>query len=212
MQLEFTDGLNITKPVTRDCYRLMLKISDLWFAFEHLVKTSCDVIPKKKIKLKNGKASESMTDLYDSETINTLGFLPITSHFNQLLKEHVLHKDSWRNEVYIFLGILKKNTLRETQETISDLIDVIRNSRDLEEKHIFALAYGIRNIYVHKGVSAALGGKKYEVKRALYSALYDCLILYSLALGNRYCESKLEIINKIYGNRVNTPSAVLANQ
>ena len=36
LQVEFTDDLNIKSETVRDCYRLMLKIADLWFAFEHL--------------------------------------------------------------------------------------------------------------------------------------------------------------------------------
>ncbi|NJM45275.1 MAG: hypothetical protein HC860_03215 [Alkalinema sp. RU_4_3] len=46
MKIEFTDNLRITKGDTRACYMMMLKVSDLWFAFEHLLEIASEVIPR----------------------------------------------------------------------------------------------------------------------------------------------------------------------
>jgi hypothetical protein len=184
MKIEFTDNLPITREDTRACYVLMLKISDLWFAFEHLVNTACEVIPK-------DAASPNKVDLYQDSTLEAIGFHDITSNFNRLLYEHVLHKKTFRREVYPLLAYLKNNTRSGTRSMISDTILLIRDKKELQAKHIFALAYGIRNIYVHEGVAAALGTSNYQVKRILYSVLYDALILYSLELGDSYCREKL---------------------
>lgn len=184
MEIKFTDSLSITREDTRACYILMLKISDLWFAFEHLVQTACDVIPK-------DEDQNSKVNCYSKSTLERLGFDSITSSFNELLKSQVLHQAAWRREVYLLIQYLVNNTERGAQKLIADALQHLRESRELEAKHIFALAYGVRNIYVHKGVAAALGSKNYKVKRAFYLVMYDTLILYSLALGNAYCCKKL---------------------
>jgi hypothetical protein len=180
MRIEFNDNLPIKDEDTRACYMLMLKISDLWFAFEHLVQTSSELIP-------TDAPSRSSVDLYRDSTLAALGFPDITSHFNRLLYTHVLHKPNYRKEMYRLLAYLKNNTKGGTKNAIADTIARIKEKQELQTKHIFALAYGIRNVYVHKGVAAALGSKNYRLKRVLYSILYDSLILYSLALGDAYC-------------------------
>lgn len=78
-----------------------------------------------------------------------------------------------------------------TQKTISEVTFLMKEKEQLQAKHVFALVYGVRNIYVHQGVAAALGNSNYAVKKALYSVLYDSLILYSLALGDAYCRKYL---------------------
>lgn len=184
MKIEFTDQLPITREDTRACYTLMLKIADLWFAFEHLVDVVSEVIPQ-------DVADPNKMNFYQESTLRALGFQDITSNFNCLLYEHVLHKETSRREVYHILAYLKNNTIRGTKKLISDIILLVKDKKELQPKHIFALAYGIRNIYVHKGVAAALGSSNYHIKRVLYSVLYDALILYSLALGDAYCCKKL---------------------
>ncbi|RUR73935.1 hypothetical protein ACF3DV_25305 [Chlorogloeopsis fritschii PCC 9212] len=184
MKIEFNDNLRITKEDTRACYMLMLKISDLWFAFEHLVKTASEVIPK-------DTNFHSKVDFYQESTLEALGFNPITSNFNQLMYGKVLHREAWRREVYHLLAYLKNNTTGGTQKLIEAAIILIKDNNALQAKHIFSIAYGIRNIYVHEGVSAALGSRNYQVKRALYLVVYDILVLYSLALADSYCCKKL---------------------
>lgn len=186
MKIEFTDELRISKEDTRACYILMLKITDLWFAFEHLVDTANEVIPK------DTSSANSKVDFYQESTLKALGFDVITSNLNQLLYGQVLHDKRYRREVYLLLAYLKNNTTGGTKNLISDTKLLISDKKELQAKHIFALAYGIRIVYVHEGVAAALGSSNYRVKRLLYSVLYDALILYSLVLGNSYCCKKLK--------------------
>ena len=186
IEIEFTDDLRIIKEDTRACYRLMLKLSDLWFSFEHLVRTAADAIPNDM----NTK-SKSKVNFYQQRTQEELGFNKITDNFNQILTSKILHEKGWKQEINQLFAYLVSRTTGETKRIIADAILQIDQKKEFQAKHIFALAYGIRNIYVHEGVAAALGGKNYEVKKTLYQALYDTLILYSLALGNAYCCKRL---------------------
>ena len=46
LQFQFSDRLNITKPDTRACYKLMYRIADVWYAFEHLLNVSDTELPR----------------------------------------------------------------------------------------------------------------------------------------------------------------------
>lgn len=120
--------------------------------------------------------------------MKALGLDDITLNFNNLLRDRVLHAQTYRREIYMMLAYLKNGTKGGTQQLLIEAMALIKEKRPLKEKHIFALAYGIRNIYLHNGVAAALGHSKYKAKRALYSVLHDSLILYSLTLGDSYCQ------------------------
>ena len=184
LQIAFTDERDKRRAeATRDCYQLMLKISDLWFSFEHLIRVADDVIERQ------GKAT---FDPYDDQTLSKIGFLTVSQTCNDLLYTRVLHKSRWRQELYgSLLPYLKNNTRGHTKTTIAEVHDTVKAKNPLQTRHVLALAYGLRNIYAHEGVSAALGGKNYEAKRELYRVVYDALALYSIALSTHYAEQKL---------------------
>jgi hypothetical protein len=192
MRIQFTDSLPIKNEDTRACYELMLKIADLWSAFEHLTETVSKLIEKDKRPSNNSKV-----DLYQDSTMKTLGFDNITLNFNELLWDRVLHTPGYRNEIYMMLAYLKNGTKRQTQKLLVEAMALIKERHPLQEKHIFALAYGIRNIYLHDGVAAALGHRNHKAKRALYLVLHDSLILYSLTLGDSYCQKYLQTMDSV---------------
>lgn len=184
MQIDLSGVSNIKRQDTRDCYVLMIKIADLWFSYEHLQRLAREIFPwKKKYKT---------VDAFDQETMSVLGFDPITENFNCLMRSHVLHTPAFRKQIYLLLEILKENTKDGTQTTIGEIKPLIRDGARLDTRHAMALAYGLRNVYAHKGVAAAMGLDDYRVKKALYLVVYDTLMLYSLALGSAYCRGKLE--------------------
>ncbi len=189
MRIEFTDDLRITSEEIRACYRLMLKISDLWSAFEHLVKVASKLIAKDK-----EPGNTSKVDLYQDSTMRTLGFNAITLNVNELWRDRVIHVPTYRHEIHMMLAYLENGTKGQTKKLLVEVRQLIKKKQPLREKHIFALAYGIRNIYLHDGVAAALGHPKYQAKRALFKLLHDSLILYSLALGDSYCQKYLQTL------------------
>jgi hypothetical protein len=191
MQVTFKDNLPITQDDTRACYNLMIKIADLWFASEHLQSVCSGVIQKSPGKEK------SKIDCFSDEILKGIGFCPITANFNELLWSNVIQKTAWRREIYMILDYLKKIIQGTTSKLIEEGRAGIKNRESLQPKHVFSICYGLRNAYAHEGVVAALGSGGYHVKRALYSVLYDTLILYSLALANAYCKIKLSEINNL---------------
>jgi len=178
MKIDLSEVPRLTQQETRDCYILMLKISDLWFSFEHLSK-----IAESDIKKKSGKSS---VDLYDSATLASTGLDVVTEHFNSMLNTRVLYQSKWRQVIYKLLAYLKNNTVNHTQRTLGEIRDLIKDRKPLQTKHSFALVYGLRNLYVHKGVTASLGSKQYTVHRAFFMVLHDAVLLYSLALAGRF--------------------------
>lgn len=187
LKIDFTDTLPIRSDYTRQCYLLMIKIADLWFAFEHLVETASYLIPKDACL-----ANKSKTDLYQESTLLLIGFHSTTDNFNALISTHLVNKPRQRRELYLILAYIKKNIQNKTKKLIEETITFIKNKQNLHTKHILALCYGIRNIYAHNGVAAALGSKNYRFKQIFYLILYDSLVLYALSLGNHYCIKYLE--------------------
>lgn len=161
----------------------MLKISDLWFSFEHLSKVAADDIKK--------KSDASSVDLYDSAGLTSTGLDVVTEQFNNTLNARVLHRSDWRKVIYGLLAYLKNNTKGGTKSTLGEIRDLIKDRQPLQTKHGFALAYGLRNLYVHQGVTAALGSKQYAVNRAFFMVVHDAVLLYSLALGGSFSRVRL---------------------
>ena len=107
---------------------------------------------------------------------------------------YLLCKPAYRKETFMMLAYLRNGTRGGTRALLADSIRLVKGESALQARHIFALAYGLRNIYVHNGVAAALGSRNYKAKRVLYEALHDSLILYSLALGDSYCQRYLKSV------------------
>lgn len=168
---------------TKKCYKLMLKITDLWFAFEHLCKVAKDTFPL---------SSNQKIAPYDDAFYKRIGMNKITKHFNELLYAEILHKKNWRKEFYLWSYYLQNNVHGGVKSTVGSLKKLVQEKESFQERHIFALAYALRNLYVHKGIAAALGSNDYKFKVKLYSLLYDTLVLYSFYLANEYCKEKIK--------------------
>lgn len=184
LDIRFSDGLNIKQEDTRACYLLMLRVSDLWFAFEHLTKLS-------KARIPHDASRAGSVDLYSATSIQSNGLAPIVANFNNLMAENVRKKPAWRTEVYRVVAYLGNNTERQTQAVVREIDKKVGDGLDLEAKHLFAIAYAVRNVYVHKGVTAALGAKNYGLKRRLYETVFDSLVLSAFALSLAYCRKYL---------------------
>ncbi len=155
---------------------MTLKISELWSAFEHLVRITQDIVPVK---------GNSRIDLYNAATLNEIGFCIVTGIRTNLLYDHVLHQSECRQEMYgSFLPYLAKNAKGGTRTAVGQVYGLIKTRQPLREKHILGLAYRIRNSCAFQGISAALGSRNSAFKQAHYLVIFDILALYSLTLSD----------------------------
>ncbi|GAA5531244.1 hypothetical protein [Herpetosiphon gulosus] len=162
-------------------------IIDLFEGLSKNPQTASYLIPKDAYL-----SNKSKTDLYQESTLLLIGFHSTTDNFNALISTHLVNTPQQRRELYLILAYIRNNTQNKTKKLIEETITFIKNKQNLHTKHILALCYGIRNIYAHNGVAAALGSENYRFKQIFYLILYDSLVLYALSLGNHYCIKYLE--------------------
>lgn len=182
LELSFSDQLNIHREDTRACYVLMYKISDLWYAFEHLLAIAPPTIPCE---------SKSKVAPFSRETVEVVGLVPVSELFGELSGQHVTAESKWRKELYPVLSYFINNTERGTKKALQRSLKAVKEKNPWGIEDLLALAYGIRNLYVHKGVMAALGTQDYALKRRLYQVILDCLKLAAFQLGSAYAECAL---------------------
>jgi len=199
LSIEFSDDLGIVRPDTRACYVLMYRITDVWYAFEHLLSVADAEIPR---------ASDSKIVLYSPDVIVATGLAEVGHLFGRLIAENVTRESSWRRELYPVLAYFVNNTQRGTKKALEQVLARVKAKESLGLGDLLALSYGLRNLYVHEGVMASMGTKDYALKRRLYEVILDCLTLAAFALGSSYAE---RVVTK-WGSKVETGGAAAAQQ
>lgn len=186
MQIGFNDASRVSREDTIACYALMLKISDLWASFEHLQSLLNNVVPKEL-------TANSKVNFYREQTLASLNCSPIVSNFTQLFYDEVFTTKVRMRDMFRMLPYLKNNTKGAASSGTHDFISQLKLSGKIpfNARHIFALAYALRNLYVHDGIAAAMGSGNYKLKRDFYEVLYDTLILFSLRFGYEYASRML---------------------
>lgn len=182
--IRFNDELKITREDTRKCYELMLKLSDLWFAYEHLLHVCEQIIPPPQ-------PNSNKCNKYPEEKYRLWGINDLIELGNSLFWQSLFHTSANRKWFYPYLGIMKKNTRSGTKNLLQEVHEAVKDKNKMEVRHFLVLVYGIRNIYVHQGMNATMGSEKYHLKRLLFEALHDILSLLCIQLGTVYLKEKL---------------------
>jgi predicted secreted protein len=184
MQIEYEHEMTgVTRAETQLVYKYMLKISDLWGAFEHLYET-CDEEGWVK------KSFRSSYNLYDEETQDTHGFQQVVTAFNEVLAEEIYPDKAQKRNLHVTMAYLKKHTNKYIGGSLSLAKVPVKENAPLSMEHINALVYGLRNLYIHKGVAASMGLKSIKFRVLLYSMLYEYLVVCCYRLGVAYCKGK----------------------
>ena len=185
MEIGYNHGMSsITRAQTQDVYRYMLKISDLWFAFEYIC-----VQANIRGHVKKFEKCKSKCDIYPQITITLLQIDEPVKAFNVHLQDAFSVNKMYKVELYRILAYLGNNTNPFLKQEMKNFKTLLKGNTEfnLEFKNINYLLYALRNIYVHKGVSASLGTKSMKFKVMLYSMLYEYLIVVCHQIGYRFC-------------------------
>ena len=185
MEIDYNHGMSsVTRAQTQDVYRYMLKISDLWFAFEYIC-----VQANIRGNVKMFEKCRSKCDIYPQTTIASLQINKPVKAFNVHLQEAFSVNKMFKVELYRILAYLGNNTNNFLKQEMKNFKSLLKGNTefDLEFKNINYLLYALRNIYVHKGVSASLGTKSMKFKNMLYSMLYEYLLVVCHQIGYRFC-------------------------
>jgi len=159
---------------TKETYIQISKCNEAWFSFEAM-KKFCDSFGW-------NSTNENKYKLFSSPELENIALIDILLLTNSRIRADIYSKSKTRIDIKGYAGFLERNSTSPGLKTaLGDVRDKIElGEEDLTTTDLLALAYGIRNTYVHEGVSALSGIERYKNKICLLKILYDFLILSQL--------------------------------
>ena len=185
LQVGFDSSISYTSTeTTRKTYGLILKLNDLWFAYEGLYKLCSENSYLKSNPTKSDPfTDQKITDLLlDDKVLN----------FGQYLHDNTYVNTNIKNDFVSYLQYLKANSTGATQNSLLEsfrLKAVINDYPKFNE--ILSLIYGMRNMYVHNTDTAKSGVNYYKTKILALKNCSDFLILVCMSISNKIIEEQI---------------------
>lgn len=177
LQIGFDNTISYTKTkTTRKIYSLILKLNDVWFAYEGLYK----ICLEKNYLRRNHTKSDPFT----SEKVTELLLDDIVGRFGTYLKRNLNENTRLRNDFTNYLTYLKIHSEGKTQPRLLEgFKKKIEDDQLPEFNQILSLIYGIRNMYVHNTDTAKSGVRQYKTKIEFLKICGDFLTLTVLKIA-----------------------------
>ncbi len=188
LQISFDNSISYTKTeTTRKTYRLILKLNDLWFAYEGLYKL-----------LQEGnylRSNPTKSDPFTQERIEEFELDECIDFFNDYLDAHFYTNPRRKNDTESYIQHLIDHSTGRTQPLLlENLKNNIQQEFEAPFNQILALIYAIRNMYVHNADSARTGVKQYQTKIELLKNCIDFLIISILKISVFIINERVENI------------------
>lgn len=189
LQIGFDNSISYTNTDTiRKIYRLILKLNDLWFAYEGLYKLCTENSYLKS----NSTKSDPFTDqkiadlLLDDKVLNFGQYLHDNTYLNTMIK----------NDFVRYLQYLKDNSTGATQLRLLESFRLKANNNERPKfNEILSLIYSMRNMYVHNTDTAKSGVNIFNTKILSLKNCSDFLILISLSISIKIIEEYILTID-----------------
>jgi|GEM_PF-3066361 len=195
-RIQFDDSYSYTKTKNvKDTYRLLMRLNDAWFAYEALL-ALCEQEGKVKLYKRKNKSYMAKPESFDSSHIQMFKLLPPVVHFNKQMAAYFFNKLKRMADLERLLQHLEDRTKGNTNRLVEQAKSRIQQVQQFDLKHILAIIYSIRNLYVHQGDAARSGVKNYTTKLALLKMAYDFLILLITKVGTRVMNDKTKKLSK----------------
>lgn len=180
-KISFDSNFRYTKTEkSRDVSRLTLMLSNQWFCFEALL----DVC-KEHGYLTN---SRSKTTSISLETLELLSqefqFERAIDSFWDINSDLIRSNSKFRPDLQKFVAYLSEKASKGQKKSLLHVHNKFTNIDDFEVHDILALAYAIRNQYVHAGDTPKSGVNFYTTKIAVLKNTHDFLVLLNVALSS----------------------------
>jgi hypothetical protein len=157
---------------TRQTYVHISKCNEAWFSFESM-KGFCDSF--------NWSLSTQPTyELFSSPGMIGVDLNDVLLLTNNQIQANIYSNPKIQMDVKKYVGFLKDSSKPGLKAKLRITEGKIDHNQAMETGDLLALAYSIRNTYVHQGVSALSGIEKYKNKILLLKILFDFLILIQL--------------------------------
>jgi hypothetical protein len=168
---------------------LIIKLNDLWFVYEGLYK----ICQEYKLLKVNATKYDPFTDA----VLEDLGLDDIITNHNKFFKENIIEIPLRKLDCLQYFKYIHDNSTAKSIRLLifklmSELSDVERPSSSPSFNQIFAIIYGIRNMYVHATDTAKAGVKHFKTKILLLSNLNDMMTLVSMKIATFILNMEIE--------------------
>lgn len=179
LQVSFDSQISYTKTEsTRRTYALILKLNDLWFAYEGLFQICKD---QNWLKTNATKATP-----FTLEMIQNLGLDDWSQAFAKKWQQAMLQNTRFHKDCMGYIDYLQTTASGKTQQRLlAQLLSQIQQPDIVEFNTQLALIYAIRNMYVHNTDTAKSGVKQYKTKIEILRMSNDFLTLVILEVANQ---------------------------
>lgn len=157
---------------TKDTYIHLLKGNEAWYSFEAM-KVFCD-------SFRWNSSGSNKYQLLTSPELNTIDINNALIATNTQIQLNIYSKPQIKEDVRKYVGFLGRHSEGGLLTRLAITENKIDLAQPLDSIDLLALAYSIRNSYVHQGVSALSGIEKYKNKILLLKVLFDFLIIVQL--------------------------------
>ena len=187
LQIGFDSNISYTKTeTTKKTYHLILKLNDLWFAYEGLYKLCSEISYL--------KSNPTKSDPFTSIKVSEILLDEKVDNFGNCLNDSI-YKSNLKNDFMSYLQYLKDNSKGRTQPRLLESFKIkVNNNRLPKFNEILSLIYGIRNMYVHNTDTAKSGVDKYKTKIEALKNCNDFLTLSVLRIAINILEDKISEI------------------
>lgn len=188
LQIGFDNTISYTKTKkTRKTYNLILKLNNIWFAYEGLYKLCYE--------MSYLKSSSTKSDPFTKEKVTELLLDELVNNFGKYLNDNIYGNTRLRNDFINYLDYLKCNSKGKTQMRLLESFSIkVSNNKFPKFNHILSLIYGIRNMYVHNTDTAKSGVNQYKTKIEALKNSNDFLRCATLRIATKVLEEKIDNI------------------
>jgi hypothetical protein len=188
LQIGFDSSVSYTKTeTTRKTYNLILRLNDIWFAYEGLYKLCSDN--------SNLKSNPTKSDPFTAEKITEFMLDDKVKRFGNYLNKEIYQNTRLKNDFVNYLQYLKDNSTGKTQQRLLESFrKKVNNNRLPKFNEIMSVIYGMRNMYVHNTDTAKSGVSQYKTKIEILKNCNDFLTLVLLNISIKTLNKMIEDI------------------
>lgn len=188
LQIGFDTTISYTRTeTTRKTYSLIIRLNDLWFAFEGLYKLCSE--------MSYLKVNPTKSDPFTIERVTALNLDDKVTFFGNYLAEKIFQNPRIKDDFINYLLYLQNNSVGITQQRLLNSFNLkVQNNEYPKFNEILSLIYGIRNMYVHNTDIAKSGVSMYKTKIISLKNCNDYLTLVSLGISTMIINEKIEDI------------------
>ncbi|MBS4686333.1 hypothetical protein J4G63_03545 [Aeromonas sobria] len=186
--ITFNPGFRYTNTDTsKDVSRLTLKLSNVWFSYESLLKA----YDNSSLLTNRSKTTSLSEDILD-ELLGEYHFDIITKSFRQYHSDNIHCNSKFREDSQRYIDYLTSGATSNSQKrALHRIFNIFTNNEDMAINDVLSLVYAVRNQYVHSGESPKSGVKYFSTKIEVLKNAHDFLVLICLRLATLLIDKRL---------------------